>query len=118
IKGLDFLVRDVTPHIATAPMVQDLLKRELKIESTIRQVASGVWWEEAQRGNYDLSITGFGVTIPHVADYWANTFKTAPGYNWYGYSNPEFDALVAATAREADPPQLQELIPPGIAILG
>src|SRR6516165_3030619 len=82
IKGLDFLVRDVTPHIATAPMVQDLLKRELKIESTIRQVASGVWYEEAQRGNYDLSITGFGVTIPHVADYWANTFKTGGGYNW------------------------------------
>src|SRR5438128_776052 len=96
IKGLDFLVRDVTPHIATAPMVQDLLKRELKIESTIRQVASGVWYEEAQRGNDDLSITGFGVTIPHVADYWGNTFKTGGGYNWYGYSNPEFDTIVAA----------------------
>ncbi len=27
IKGLDFLVRDVTPHIATAPMVQDVVKR-------------------------------------------------------------------------------------------
>jgi peptide/nickel transport system substrate-binding protein len=117
LKGLDFLVRDVTPHIATAPMVQDLLKRELKIESTIRQVASGVWYEEAQRGNYDLSITGFGVTIPHVADYWGNTFKTGGGYNWYGYSNPEFDALVAATARESDPAKLKELINRGIAIL-
>jgi len=117
IKGLDFLVRDVTPHIATAPMVQDLLKRELKIESTIRQVASGVWYEEAQRGNYDLSITGFGVTIPHVADYWGNTFKTGGGYNWYGYSNPEFDALVAATARESDPAKLKELIQRGLAIL-
>src|SRR5215468_2731544 len=117
IKGLDFLVRDVTPHIATAPMVQDLLKRELKIESTIRQVASGVWYEEAQRGNYDLSITGFGVTIPHVADYWGNTFKTGGGYNWYGYSNPEFDALVAATARGSDPSKLKELIQRGLAIL-
>jgi peptide/nickel transport system substrate-binding protein len=117
IKGLDFLVRDVTPHIATAPMVQDLLKRELKIESTIRQVASGVWYEEAQRGNYDLSITGFGVTIPHVADYWGNTFKTGGGYNWYGYSNPEFDALVAATARESDPAKLKGLIQRGLAIL-
>ena len=117
IKGLDFLVRDVTPHIATAPLVQDLLKRELKIESSIRQVASGVWYEEAQRGNYDLSITGFGVTIPHVADYWGNTFKTGGGYNWYGYSNPEFDALVVATARESDPAKLKELIQRGLAIL-
>jgi peptide/nickel transport system substrate-binding protein len=117
IKGLDFLVRDVTPHIATAPLVQDVLKRELKIESTIRQVASGVWWEEAQRGNYDLSITGFGVTIPHVADYWNAAFKTGGGYNFYGYSNPEFDALVAATARESDPAKLKELMQRGIAIL-
>jgi peptide/nickel transport system substrate-binding protein len=117
VKGLDFLVRDVTPHIATAPMVQDVLKRELKIESAIRQVASGVWYEEAQRGNYDLSITGFGVTIPHVADYWANTFKTGGGYNWYGYSNPEFDSIVAATARELDPSNLKALIDQGIAIL-
>src|SRR6266511_3481796 len=117
IKGLDFLVRDVTPHIATAPMVQDVLKRELKIESTIRQVASGVWYEEAQRGNDDLSITGFGVTIPHVADYWANTFKTGGGYNWYGYSNPQFDAIVEATARESDPAKLKELIQQGIKIL-
>ncbi len=117
IKGLDFMVRDVTPHIATAPMVQDVLKRELKIESTIRQVASGVWYEEAQRGNYDISITGFGVTIPHVADYWANTYKTGGGYNWYAYSNPEFDAIVEATARESDPTKLKELIKRGIEIL-
>jgi peptide/nickel transport system substrate-binding protein len=117
LKGLDFMVRDVTPHLATAPIVQDVLKRELKIESTIRQVASGVWYEEAQRGNYDLSITGFGVTIPHVADYWSNTFKTGGGYNWYGYSNPEFDAIVAATAREEDPAKLTALIERGLAIL-
>ncbi len=110
IKDLDFLVRDVTPHTASAPLIQDVLKRELKIESHIRQVASGVWYEEAKRGNYDLSITGFGVTIPHVADYWANTFKTDGGYNWYGYANPEFDAIVEATARESDPAKLQELI--------
>ncbi|HYY16854.1 MAG TPA: hypothetical protein VE965_09480, partial [Gammaproteobacteria bacterium] len=58
IKGLDFLVRDVTPHIATAPMVQDVLKRELKIESAIRQVASGVWYEEAQRGNMACRLPG------------------------------------------------------------
>jgi len=25
IKGLDFLVRDISPHTATVPMVQDLL---------------------------------------------------------------------------------------------
>src|SRR5712691_6625965 len=117
IKGLDFLVRDVTPHVATAPMVQDLLKRELKIETTIRVSASGVWWEEAQRGNFDLSIYGYGATIPHVADYWNAGFKTGGGYNFNGYANPAFDALVAATARETDPGKLKALLDQGIAIL-
>jgi len=90
IKGLDFMVRDIPFQLAWAPIVQDMLKRELKIESTIRPVASGVWWEEASRGHYDITIYAYGVTIPHVADYWANSFKTDGGYNFSFYANPEW----------------------------
>src|SRR5713226_6865174 len=79
IKGLDFMVRDIPFQLAWAPIVQDMLKRELKIESTIRPVASGVWYEEASAGRYALTTYAYGVTIPHVADYWANTFKTGGG---------------------------------------
>src|SRR6516165_4608916 len=68
IKGLDFLIRDISFYLTWGPIVQDMLKRELKIESTIRQVASGVWFEEASAGRYDLTIYAFGVTLPHVAD--------------------------------------------------
>jgi peptide/nickel transport system substrate-binding protein len=117
LKGLDFLIRDISFYLSWGPIVQDMLKRELKIETTIRVVASGVWWEEAQRGNFDISIYGYGATIPHVADYWNAGFKTGGGYNFYGYANPAFDAIVAATAREADPAQLKALIAQGIAIL-
>jgi peptide/nickel transport system substrate-binding protein len=117
IKGLDFLIRDISFYLSWGPIVQDMLKRELKIESNIRQVASGVWWEEAQRGNFDISIYGYGTTIPHVADYWNAGFKTGGGYNFYGYSNPAFDAIVAAAARESDPAQLKALIDRGIEIL-
>src|SRR6266849_687592 len=116
IKGLDFLMRDISFYLSWGPIVQDMLKRELKIESTIRQVASGVWWEEAQRGNFDLSIYGYGATIPHVADYWNAGFKTGGGYNFYGYANPAFDAIVAATARESDPAKLKALMDRGIEI--
>src|SRR5216683_8144051 len=117
IKGLDFMVRDIPFQLAWAPIVQDVLKRELKIESTIRPVASGVWYEEASAGRYALTIYAYGVTIPHVADYWANTFKTGGGYNWYAYSNLELDAIVATTARESDPGKLRGLIDQGIKIL-
>ena len=117
LKGLDFVVRDIPFQLAWAPMVQDILKRELKIESTIRPVASGVWYEEASSGHYDLTIHAFGVTLPHVADYWGNSFKTDGGYNFMPYSNPEFDAIVTATARESDPAKLRALIERGIQIL-
>ena len=117
LKGLDFVVRDIPFQLAWAPMVQDMLKRELKIESTIRPVASGVWYEEASSGHYDLTIHAYGVTLPHVADYWGNSFKTDGGYNFMPYSNPEFDAIVAATARESDPAKLHALIEQGIQIL-
>lgn len=117
LKGLDFVVRDIPFQLAWAPIVQDILKRELKIESTIRPVASGVWYEEASAGNYDLTIHAFGVTLPHVADYWGNAFKTDGGYNFLPYANPEFDAIVSATARESDPARLRALIDQGVAIL-
>jgi peptide/nickel transport system substrate-binding protein len=117
IKGLDFVVRDIPFQLAWAPMVQDVLKRELKIESTIRLVASGVWFEEASAGRYDLTIYAFGVTLPHVADYWGNWMKTGGGYNFIPYSNPDFDAIVAATARESDPVKLKALIDRGIQFL-
>jgi peptide/nickel transport system substrate-binding protein len=117
LKGLDFVARDIPFQLAWAPMVQDILKRELKIESTIRPVASGVWYEEASSGHYDLTIHAFGVTLPHVADYWGNSFKTDGGYNFMPYSNPEFDAIVAATTRESDSAKLRALIERGIQIL-
>jgi len=117
LKGLDFVVRDIPFQLAWAPMVQDMLKRELKIESTIRPVASGVWYEEASSGHYDLTIHAYGVTLPHVADYWGNSFKSDGGYNFMPYSNPEFDAIVAATARESEPAKLRALIEQGIQIL-
>src|SRR5438034_10057292 len=81
IKGLDFMVRDIPFQLAWTPIVQDMLKRELKIESTIRPVASGVWWEEASRGHYDITIYAYGVTITHVADYAANLLQTYMCYN-------------------------------------
>ena len=41
IKGLDFLIRDISFYLTWGPIVQDMLKRELKIESD--HPAGGVW---------------------------------------------------------------------------
>ena len=109
-------------HVAEAPVLDALLRKthwlkDHQLQLCLHQVSRGVWWEEAQRGNFDISIYGYGATIPHVADYWNAGFKTGGGYNFYGYSNPAFDAIVAATARESDPAKLKALMDRGIEIL-
>ena len=119
--GIDDLVLIVRQTIsfseAWSPIVQDVLARELNINAELKPVASGAWYEEVKNGNYDLSITGFGVTLPHVADYWSNTFRTDGGYNFIPYSNPEFDKIVAATQTESDPAKFQQLVDDGIELL-
>ena len=118
IDDLDLVVRQTISFFeAWSPIVQDVLARELNINAELRPVASGAWYEEVKNGNYDLSITGFGVTLPHVADYWSNSFRTEGGYNFIPYSNPDFDNIVAATQSESDPEKFQQLIDDGIELL-
>ena len=118
IDDLDLIVRQTISFFeAWSPIVQDVLARELNINAELRPVASGAWWEEAKNGSYDISIAGFGVTLPHVADYWSNAFRTDGGYNFIPYSNPEFDRIVAATQSEGDPEKFKALVDEGIALL-
>jgi len=118
VTGVDFLVRSGFPFSEiTTELIQDQLKRRLGIESKIRPIASGEWYGEAESGRYDLSVTGFGVTLAHVADYWAASFKTDGGYNHNNYSNPALDAIIDRTSAESDPVKLRAIIDEGIAIL-
>lgn len=99
IKGLDFLVRKPVAHwVRWAPIVQDILKRQLNIESEIRTVDSGPFAEALGSGNFDLTITGLNATLPSVADYWTNWIGSEGGVNTYGYSNSAFDGIAAASA--------------------
>jgi ABC-type transport system substrate-binding protein len=113
----EMLVRDVAWFIRWAPVIQDTLKRQLKIDVTIRQTAFAVWYEEAQKGNFDLTISGTASTLEHAADYWSLIFQTGASQNWVGYSNPKFDTISSQITREADPQKLQELLVQGSDIL-
>ena len=118
IKGLKFLVREPVAHwVIWAPIVQDILQRQLGIEANIETVASGPFAEALGAGNNDITITGLNATLPHVADYWANWLGSEGGYNNYGFSNGAFDAIALAAAKEADPDKLGLLINQGIEIL-
>ena len=118
VEGVDLIVRDTIAFaVAWGPIVQDLLQRHLNIGSDIRLTASGVWYEEMDRGNWDLSPIAMAVVIPHVGDYWAAGWKTGGGRNYNDYSNPEFDEILAQAARTADPEEYKALVFRGADIL-
>ena len=117
-SGLDFMVREVVPWwVAWGPVVQDILSRQLNIESEIRMIASGGFFSDVERGNFDMTIPGLNASLGHVADYWANWYATGGGYNPYGYSSPEFDAILQAAVGEGDPAKFKDLVFQGVAIL-
>ena len=118
LTGIKFLVRQPVAHwVRWAPIIQDVLKRQLGIESEIETVDSGPFAEALGAGNYDITITGLNATLPVVADYWANWIGTDGGYNFYAFSNSGFDTIVGNAVREADPTKLQALMDQGIEIL-
>ena len=118
IKGVDFMVREaVAMWVAMSPVVQDILQRELGIETTLRNVASGPFFEEMERGSWDLVIPGLNASLPHIGDYWTNWFGTGGGYNLGGYSSPEFDAIVSEALGESDPVKFKDLVNQGAAVL-
>jgi peptide/nickel transport system substrate-binding protein len=117
-EGLDLMVREtISFAVEWGPIVQDLLQRHLKINADIRLVASGVWYEEMDRGNWDLSPIAMGVVLPHVGDYWATGWKTGGGRNYNNYSNPEFDELLAQASRTDDEEEYKQLVMRGAQIL-
>ena len=116
-KGFDFIVNPIPWEVKLTPVIQDVLKRELKIETNIRPVGFAAWFGELAAGTFDMSIGAYAGSIPHVADYWATGFKTGGGWNYVSYSNPKFDAIHDEILRETDPVKLKAIIDRGIEIL-
>ena len=116
-KNVDFMVRDSPNNNLWAPIIQDVFKRHLNIETDIRSTTRSVTFEEIARGNFDMTFGAMNASLGHVGDYWVNWYRTDGGFNLVGYSNPEFDAIVDAASGELDPAKLRDLIFQGVEIL-
>src|SRR5262249_3287122 len=57
LKNVDFMVREVAIFKLWADAIQAMLKETLKIETNRRTVQVSVWFDEAQAGNFDLTIS-------------------------------------------------------------
>jgi ABC-type transport system substrate-binding protein len=109
IKGLDFLVRDAPSFKTWAPAVQEMLK-EIGIETNLRTVQVSVWFDEAQSGKFDLTISAIVSTLLDPSDYFRAWYGKDGPQNYSKWSNKDFEALLPQIDRELDDAKRKDLV--------
>ena len=119
IKNVDFMQRDPNnAHwTATAQVAQLEFKRILGIESTIRPVASAVWFEELANRNFDITIGGIASPFIDPSAYMNSFYRCGGGENHSNYCNPAFDAIMDQVDTEPDFDKRYELVQQAAAVL-
>jgi ABC-type transport system substrate-binding protein len=110
LKGLDFMVRELAHHKTWSLAIQAMLKETLDIEMTLRTVQTSVWFDEAQAGNFDLTISAIVSTLIDPSDYFNAWYGKDGPQNYSQWSNPTFQSLVAQIDREIDDGKRKALI--------
>ena len=109
LKGVDFLVRDAASFNTWAPAVQEMLKA-IGIETTLRTVQASVWFGEAQRGTFDITINIQQSTLIDPSDYFRAWYSKDGPQNYSKWHNPAFEALLSQIDRELDEAKRQDLV--------
>lgn len=105
IKDVDFSVRGgwAPREDVMAPIVQEMLRVHLNIESNLRAPQGGQWQEDMRTGIFDIGLGSIGTNLMDPSDYGTNFYKTGGAQNLSRWSNPEFDAIMDQIDAELDP---------------
>ena len=111
IKDIDF----ICPNVGFAseflcPAVQEQLARNLGVELNIRLVDRAQVGSEWQEGSFDMSYESMGFSIADPTVFWDTYLKTDGALNYWGYSDPEVDGLLAKLAVSTDKSARIELV--------
>jgi ABC-type transport system substrate-binding protein len=110
IKGVDFLVREGHPNKVWALAIQAMLKEALNVETTLRTVQVSTWFDDAQKGNFDLTISVIVSTLMDPSDYFHAWYGKGGPQNYSKWSNKAFHDLVDQIDREVDETKRKSLV--------
>lgn len=110
IKGVDFMVRELAHHKLWAVAIQAMLKETLNIESTMRTVQTSVWFDEAQSGKYDITISAIVSALLDPSDYFNSWYRKDGSQNYSKWHNADFEALLPQIDREIDDAKRKALV--------
>ncbi len=107
---LDYLVRDAPNLKLWGVAVQAMLKEALNIEATIRMVQISVWFEEAQAGSFDMTMSAIVSTLLDPSDYFTAWYSKGAPQNYSRWSNVAFQELLPQIGRELDESKRKALV--------
>lgn len=110
IKGLNFMVRELAHHKLWSLAIQAMLKETLNIECQLRTVQTSVWFDEAQAGNFDLTISAIVSTVMDPSDYFNSWYAKDGPQNYSKWHNPAFEQVLQQINREIDEAKRKALI--------
>jgi peptide/nickel transport system substrate-binding protein len=110
LKGVDFLVREAPDLKLRAEAIQVMLKEALNIETNLRLVQISAWFDDAQAGNFDLTIGAIVSTLMDPSDYFNSWYSKDGPQNYAKWHNEAFQRLLPQIDREADERKRQALV--------
>jgi ABC-type transport system substrate-binding protein len=110
IQGVELLAAAGPQAELLAPAFQDMLQRNLGIQSEIRIIERSLLVEEEKAGNFDIVLDTKGHSLSDISPRANLWWRTGGSQNWGQYSNPEFDALLDQIDVEIDLEKRAELI--------
>ena len=100
LKGVDFLVRDAPDLKLRAEAIQVMLKEALNVETTLRTLQISAWFDDAQAGNFDLTIGAIVSTLMDPSDYFNAWYSKDGPQNYSKWHNEAFQRLLPQIDRE------------------
>ncbi len=98
---LELLFNTSEQHRPICEAVQQMWKRELGIDVTLVNQEWKVYLNAMRTGDYQITRAGWIGTVPDPHDYLQNV-KTNGGQNFTGWSNAEYDRILAESERTPD----------------
>jgi peptide/nickel transport system substrate-binding protein len=110
IPELDFLVRQAPHFELQAAAIQEMLRTSLNIKSKIETTHVSVWFEDAERGDFDLTISAVAMAVKDPSDYFRAWYGTGGPQNYSKWENAEFEGFLDKIDRELDTARRTRLI--------
>ena len=97
------MVRNASHFNLQGAAIEIMLRQALNINSKIRSFDLGLWLEEVQKGNFDMTVGTTEFVSADPSTYFRGMFGTGGAENFGHWENAEFDAMMDQMDQELDP---------------